>query len=584
MNKCFIVFLSLFLLVSCGKKEMKYWQQVKLPSGFNDSHILSITTKGDQLLLGTYGRGALLSGPSGLQWTVFDTSKGLSWDFILGGDWNKNYIVLATLGDGVNISTDGGKKWERYGFNFFGIEYLYAVGAMMKNGRTYIPTADGLVIFDDIKNWHSLTEKDGLPSQYLYDIAMRGDTIALGTLHGYAISYDNGATWKFFSPNGRMTPDNLPACKARAVEFSGQNLYAGCDDGLFSSSDGGNSWARLSQHELSSDFIHDLVFDQDGKLWIATYKEIANYSPQTKSWQVFHTTDGLPGGSINCLAITANGRILAGTNYGLFQFSHKIPLPTREGEIDTMFDQTERPVHQWMLRPVGPDDQNCRDQTYLYGSTMGGNFRQHQGNEYNNPEGIPLLAVDNGVIVFTDSTIGHTVLKCDTKQEGKDVFAHYHHQSKILKKVGDRVARGDTIGEIGKKGNVTNEHLHFEMAYSDMDSPKDHPSHTRNSELWIAPLPGCGTIVGQLVDKDDKPVQGARIYGLTKPIPSETPFSFAETYKDAVNSDESYNENFAIGDVPEGDYVIYSNTSGMNARIRVHVASGKVTNVKMQLK
>ena len=454
----------------------------------------------------------------------------------------------------------------------------------MKDRKTYVPTADGLVIFDDIKNWRSLTEKDGLPSQYLYDIAMRGDTIALGTLHGYAISYDNAATWKYFSPNGKMTANNLPACKVRAVEFSGQSLYAGCDDGLFSSNDGGNTWSRLSQHELSSDFIHDLIFDKEGKLWIATYKEIGNYNPLTKDWQVFHNIDGLPDGSINCLAITAKGRILAGTNCGLYQFSHKQPLPMKEGEIDSVFTQTEEPVHQWMLRPVGPDEQNCRDQTYLYGSTMGGNFRQHQGNEYNNPEGTSLLAVDNGVVVYTDSAIGFTVLKCERQQDGKDVFAHYHHQFKILKKVGDKVIRGDTIGEVGKKGDVTNEHLHFEMAYTDKDSQSEHPSHTRNSELWIAPLPGCGTIVGRLVDKDDKPIQGARIYGLTKPIPTETPFSFAETYKDAVNPDESYNENFVIGDVPEGDYVIYSNANGMKARIKVHVDQGKVTRVKMTLK
>ena len=38
------------------------------------------------------------------------------------------------------------------------------------------------------------------------------------------------------------------------------------------------------------------------------------------------------------------------------------------------------------------------DQTYRYGSTMGGNFQQHQGVEFNNPDGTPVhaIAVGNG--------------------------------------------------------------------------------------------------------------------------------------------------------------------------------------------
>jgi murein DD-endopeptidase MepM/ murein hydrolase activator NlpD len=276
--------------------------------------------------------------------------------------------------------------------------------------------------------------------------------------------------------------------------------------------------------------------------------------------------------------------ILAGTNYGLFKLTSGSPVPAPTKKVDAEFVATEDPIHQWMLRPIPPDEQNCRDQTYLYGSTMGGNFRQHQGNEYNNPEGTPILAVADGEIVFTDSSIGHTVLLCDQNQDGRDVYAHYHHQNEILKKVGDKVMRGDTIGTIGKKGNVTNEHLHFEVAYKELGSQVDSFSQTRNSELWIAPLPGCGTIAGILLDADGKPVGGARIYGITKPIPGETPFSFAETYKDKVHPDESYSENFVIGDVPAGDYALYAKTDKLGSTIKVHIEPSKVTRVKMQLR
>lgn len=586
MKRLILILTAMGLFLSCGGGKMKNWQQVNLPEGYSDSHILSINARDSLVLLGTYGRGALMSHDAGSTWAVYDTSNGLSWNFILGGDCDGSYYILATLGDGVNISTDGGASWARYGYNYFGIEYLYAVGAIIQDHIKYVPTADGLVVFadmDSIKDWHAITEKEGLASQYLYDIVMRADTVALGSLHGYSISYDKGQTWNNFSPNGKYTPEKLASCKVRAVEFSGNNFYAGCDDGLYMSTDTGQTWNRLGEDKLASEFIHDLVFDKTGKLWIATYKEVAGFDPQSGSFDVF--TNGLPGGSINCLGIDQKGAILAGTNYGLFRLSSGEPYEPAELPIDTSFMETEEPIHQWMLRPIGPTDQNDKDQTYLYGSTMGGNFRQHQGNEYNNPEGVPILAVDDGTIVFRADSIGHSVLKCDRQEDGENIFAHYHHQNEILKKVGDHVKRGEVIGTIGKKGNVTNEHLHFEVAYTEVGSPSESTmTHTRNSEFWIAPLPGCGTIVGRLVDSQDHSMGGVRIYGLTKPVPTETPFSFAETYLEKVHPDNIYKENFAIGDVPAGDYVLHAEAQGLKSRIKVHVEADKVTRVKMEMR
>jgi murein DD-endopeptidase MepM/ murein hydrolase activator NlpD len=587
MKKQIFYFLPLLALLACGEgPDMQGWQRVELPEGFAESHILSIDiNQGDnRMLIGTYGRGALFGDSSGLNWTVFDTSNGLSWNFILGGDWEGDYIVLATLGDGLNISSDGGKSWQRYGYNFFGIEYLYAVGARIQANLKFVPTADGLVYFGGIQGWQAITEKDGLASQYIYDIDIVENLIALGTLHGVSLTRDGMKTWRNFSPNGRFTADSLPACKVRAVSFRGNSLYAGCDDGLYVTSDDGASWARLGQDVLSSEFIHDLVFDNEGLLWIATYKEVASFNPINQNWHIYTNKNGLPGGSINCLGVTAEGKILAGTNFGLYRLVDNAAPRYNEYPYkpSAEFLATEEPAHQWMLRPVSPDEQNGKDQTYLYGSTMGGNFRQHQGNEYNNPEGVPLLAVDNGEIVYTDTAIGHTVLKCDTKVDTVTIYAHYHHQYEILKKVGDKVAKGEPIGTIGKKGNVTNEHLHFEVAVSARDSAKDSVSTTRNSELWVQPLQGCGTIVGNLTDSKGNNVPGTRIYGITKPVPTETPFSFAETYKDKVHPSETYGENFVIGDVPAGDYILHSELGQRVAIIKVHVEPGKITRVHMQ--
>jgi hypothetical protein len=538
---------------------------------------------GDSILIGTFGRGALFSDNNGESWAVFDTGSGLSWNFVLGGDWNGNYLVLATLGDGLNISTDYGKSWERFGYNFFGVEYLYTVDAKIIKGKKYVPTADGLVIFEEIQEWSALDEKSGIGSQYIYDMKILDKTIALGTLYGLSLSRDGGASWLSVSPNDKYTSEHIPDCKVRAVEFVGDRIVAGCDDGLYYSKHGGGTWGRLGGEFLTSDFIRDLLIDGKQNLWIATYKEMAAYNLRSKSWKIYNYEEGLPRGGVNCIGITAEGVILAGTNTGLFKLVTDDPEIIDEGYVEIEFSQTEVPKHQWMLRPVRPYDQNLKDQTYLYGSTMGGNFRQHQGNEYNAPEGTPLLAVDDGSIVFINREIGHSVLKCEHKEGDFFVYAHYHHQHDIFKNVGDKVKRGDVIGSIGKKGNVTNEHLHFEVSLSKLDD-SNQESHTRNPELWVEPLPGTGTVVGKVVDDTGAPVHGVRVYGITKPVPTESPFSFAETYKDSVHADESHNENFVISDVPEGSYVISARSGEKSSTVRVIVEAGKITDVAMMLK
>jgi len=583
MKKIIAALLLSVAISSCSKDEMKSWKKYNLPEGYSNSHILSIDLKGNSILVGTYGRGALFSDNGGESWAIFDTDSGLSWNFILGGDWDREYIVLATLGDGLNISSDYGKSWERYGYNYFGIEYLYTVDAKIKDGEKYVPTADGLVIFDDIKEWSALDESDGIGSQYIYDMKIKNGNIALGTLHGFSLSRDGGKTWMTMSPNDKYTAEHVPACKVRAVELSGEKLFAGCDDGLFYSKNGGKTWEPLGCQHLTSLYVRDLFIDADQNLWIATYKEIAAFNLKRKSWKAYNTENGLPTGGINCIGITGDGDIFAGTNMGLFRLETGPAEIIKEREVDKEFTETEEPKHQWMLRPVHPDDQNLKDQTYLYGSTMGGNFRQHQGNEYNAPEGTPLLAVDDGIIVYIDREIGHSVLKCSRREGDFYVYAHYHHQHDIFKKVGDVVKRGDVIGSIGKKGNVTNEHLHFEVSLSKLDD-SNRESHTRNSELWIEPLPGTGTIVGKAVNEDGEYVPGVRIYGVTKPVPTESPFSFAETYQDKVHSDEAYNENFVIGDVPEGSYVLSVESEGKKSVIKAVVEAGKITNVVMTLK
>jgi hypothetical protein len=115
-----------------------------------------------------------------------------------------------------------------------------------------------------------------------------------------------------------------------------------------------------------------------------------------------------------------------------------------------------------------------------------------------------------------------------------------------------------------------------------VDPAVRYPPYSSNPELWIAPLPGTGIVAGRVVDSTGAPVPQARIVGLAKPEPQETPHAFAETYGDRARGTPAYMEHFAIGDVPAGTYTLSVMIAGRRVTRRARVAPGRVTWVEFR--
>ncbi|MFL5473172.1 MAG: hypothetical protein ACJ8AM_12520, partial [Gemmatimonadales bacterium] len=101
--------------------------------------------------------------------------------------------------------------------------------------------------------------------------------------------------------------------------------------------------------------------------------------------------------------------------------------------------------------------------------------------------------------------------------------------------------------------------------------------YTTTPELWIEPLPNTGIIAGQVFDGEGKPIPQARVYGIIKREPAETPFSYAETYGDKAHSHPLYGEHFAVSDVPIGTYTIGTEIQGKKVLRTVAVEAGKLS-------
>ena len=530
-------------------------------------HVLALARGPDSSTwVGTYGQGIFVLRPKATSWEHIQSSSdttrhSISWDFVNAfGFGAQGEIWYGTVGNGWGVSADGGRTWKNWELGQLGPEWQYVApnGIVTRGDTVYIATADGIkVTWDDGKTWRVITDLAGaatatdtvmgvIQSQYVLAIALgsgAGNNLWIGDLRGIAHSPDGGRTWhEGFAP----VPCQRPLCANRARGF----------------------W-----------------LDSDGRFWITTEEGRYRFDRRFDGWA---SRDSVP---------CPTGRPCRPAPIIGDDFSpHTVVVDdSAHGLLASRLRVTGKPSalrHSWFHRPIALSDQPYIDQTYRFGSTMGGNFQPHQGVEFNNPDGTPVHAIGDGVVVYSglaEAGSNTIAIRHDKQLDGQYLFSVYYHNSKLLVPVGQKVKTGDVIALVGNTGRATNDHLHLEVHVAPTtDSSKivaadvRYPPFNRNPELWIEPIPGTGVVAGQVWDAKGQPVQEAHIYGLEKPEPQETPFSFIETYGPRNHSDPVYQEHFAIGDVPPGFYTLGVEIDGKEVYRRIEVKAGKLTWVEFR--
>ena len=102
------------------------------------------------------------------------------------------------------------------------------------------------------------------------------------------------------------------------------------------------------------------------------------------------------------------------------------------------------PVHGVLFSPFGS---RARD--------------RHDGIDLAAPEGTPVVAAESGTVLFAGKKRGYGNLIL-VGHDG-DVVTVYAHNRENLVEVGQRVRRGALIARVGRTGNATGPHLHFEV-------------------------------------------------------------------------------------------------------------------------
>lgn len=220
---------------------------------------------------------------------------------------------------------------------------------------------------------------------------------------------------------------------------------------------------------------------------------------------------------------------------------------------------------------------------YRYGGIYFGPDIIHTGIDLPAPRGAEVLAAGPGTVVWAGiglysgskynlkDPFGLAVaIRHDFGYKNQRLYTVYAHMDEVDVIVGQWVNTGDVVGNVGDTGMTTGPHLHFEVRLGENDFWK-----TRNPELWVSPPQGRGVLVGRVMSTYGERLDSYLI--LLKSLDTEKQYTVTTYGPLTVNSDEYYNENVVLGDLPAGVYELNIPYGALNRKVNIQILPGQIT-------
>jgi murein DD-endopeptidase MepM/ murein hydrolase activator NlpD len=217
--------------------------------------------------------------------------------------------------------------------------------------------------------------------------------------------------------------------------------------------------------------------------------------------------------------------------------------------------------HFYFSRPIPSGEVNWANPNYRYGSTANGEESIHTGVDLGAQRATPVLAAARGEVVWvgyglyrgvfdTSDPYGLAIaIKHDFGHLNQTLYTVYAHLQGTTVWKGQVVDRGEVIGEVGSTGHATGPHLHFEVRLGE-----NRYFATRNPELWVVPAEGWGVLAGKMLDSFGRPQ--SNFYFQVESIETGDIWEAWSYEVGTIIPDEIYQENFVIGDLPGGPYIV----------------------------
>ncbi len=243
--------------------------------------------------------------------------------------------------------------------------------------------------------------------------------------------------------------------------------------------------------------------------------------------------------------------------------------------------------HFFFVRPIPVDKPNWPLASYRYGGVFFDDV-VHTGVDIPSPIGTDVQAAGPGLVVWAgyglfsftpgleSDPYGMAVaIRHDFGYRNQALYTVYAHLSKIVVIEGQRVERGEKIGEVGQTGFTTGPHLHFEVRVG-----QNSFFNTRNPELWIAPPQGWGVLAGRVTDEYGDLLTRQEV--LVTNLETKRSWMVITYGGKTAKSDPYYRENLVIGDLPAGPYRLETVYDEEKYRYTMRILPGVVNYFRFQ--
>lgn len=262
--------------------------------------------------------------------TWSNLSRGMSHSRVIAMAIDPAYpatVYAGTKGDAVYKSYDGGQRWvsQRSGLDDATISSVVNQFVFDPQDNTHLFAATTMGVFESKNAGDSWTKRMEGMKEVLMVVSLemdpaRSSTLYAGTSGGVYKSVDQAGHWEKVN-NGLVPPEMVKSSRAlnvTAIEvdaFEPETVYAATLAGLYKTTDGAKSWARIGE-SLADQMIISMVLDRSkkGVIYITGREGVHRSDDGGVTWKVVN--NGFATTNIRALAQSQTDPKLfyAGTN------------------------------------------------------------------------------------------------------------------------------------------------------------------------------------------------------------------------------------------------------------------------------
>lgn len=277
------------------------------------THVNGVFIGADGVFVGT-DHGLSLSKDAGETWKTWTVAEGIGGVRVQRVFATRHSIYLAVWKDdekgaGLSASSDGGRTWRRF-TKHNGLPSDEVFDVFVQDHMVLCATSEGVAISSDGGNsWRNVNLLGNVSDRKVLRVFSQGTTLWAATSEGLFMSKDQGKNWsREFAPNGRflssLRENSKRFARFLARPFDGmrqpdldnfstvfdvfaakESVYAATFFGLFSSSDGGNTWLRTEFGAKTESMSISNVKAFGTYLFAAAPASILISSDQGRTWR-----------------------------------------------------------------------------------------------------------------------------------------------------------------------------------------------------------------------------------------------------------------------------------------------------------